>query len=154
MKIIAVILLCLLFSPVAALACRVMPTQYQIAAEETDLKREMTMTEELAAIADQIFLATATKIDKSNRSANFELIEVLIGESEPAFKAGWDGSKVTIGCRASYGFNNILLEEGQNYLLYLKDGQILRASQNEPGRWGMSFIHELLIVRSQLSPNK
>lgn len=154
MKIITIIFFCLMLLPDAALACRALPAKEQIAADEIDLKREISMTTELVVTADQIFLATATSIEKDTRKASFELIEALIGESEQVFSAVWDGSRVTIGCRASYGFNNILLEEGQSYLLYLRDGQIRRASKNETGRSGMSFIHELLIVRGQLLSNK
>jgi hypothetical protein len=131
-----------------------MSEQDQIAADEADLERQIRMTKELVGSADKILLATATAVNQDENIATFEVMEALAGQSDSEFSATWDGSRVTVGCGASYGFYNVFLGEGQTYLLYIKAGQIRRASENQPERWGMGFIHELLLVRNEISPNK
>jgi hypothetical protein len=155
MRLFYVLIICIgWMTALPANACRWRSHEDYAAAVRADLKRQESMVTELALQADLIVVAKAGPRLKAPDGAlltpdytgQFEVIELLKGQSEPRLLISSPGS-ITVACAASASFRNTAVAPGTTYILYLRDGQLLRAAPKRQPLEQLSFRKERKLLR-------
>src|SRR5262245_30465263 len=111
-----------------------------------DIAVQRNMVRHLAIEADTILIAFAMKPDGRDRIL-FRIDRTLKGTIIPSQRASYAWrAGVGTTCFASEAFLNINPWEGQTYILYAKDGQLLRAGDIKRYGLDISLEEEITLV--------
>jgi hypothetical protein len=141
----------LLAASAPSLACQqVSNAGSQAERRQEDMAEQRGIVRRLVQEADSIHVAVATKPSAAMDDVELEIRDTLRGP-RPArpvmsFPAG---DEITIGCSESAGFRNIDIENGHTYLIYVKNGRLLRAGDRRRGQGLISWKAETALVRSR-----
>lgn len=121
------------------------------AADRRDRERQREMAGELANQADAIFVATATVVYPSPTSVTFRVERVLKGWLEEGVVSYPLPALEEIGCGPAANFRSVSVWNGLTYLVYARDGKLLRVA-NTKRKWPeISSREEIRLIRKRLA---
>jgi hypothetical protein len=133
-------------APTALTAC---PTASK-AEQEADLVRQHERVRDLVARADLIVEARATA-SPSRRASEFDVTRTLKGKPQSKLSLSWNDS-MTVGCRPSDSFEDVHINGGTTYLLYVRSGKLLRAALTDRREGELEQKDEEALIRKQATP--
>jgi hypothetical protein len=106
------------------------------------------MAGELAGQADAIFVATATVVHPAPTSVGFRVERVLKGRLEEESVVSYPLPALQgIGCTPAHNFHSVSVWNGLQYLVYARDGELLRVA-NTKRQWPeISSREEIRLIR-------
>jgi len=128
-------------------ACQDAPPREQERINRADLERQVELVQELVAESDTIFLGDVVSEGEESGTFRIEVHETLIG-SVPGDETVWEvpNRGLTIACRPSEMFHNVLLHVGRSYIFYAKGPELLRAGWSQRSPRDISVRRERQIV--------
>ncbi len=115
--------------------------------DHVDLERQGALALELAQDSDTIAVVQVLEVDYQVPRISVSTNEVIKGDLAEKAELRWDHDD-RYGCKASVAFHNIRVKEGQEYLVYVQNGQLQRAAPLDRDYQIISFEKELEIVRA------
>lgn len=142
----AMLVLLTAVTPAAASAC---PAASK-AEQEADLARQRERVRDLVGRADLVVEARAAP-STSQRASEFEVARTLKGKAQPTLSLSWNDS-LTVGCRISDSFEDVHINGGTTYLLYVRSGKLLRAAGVDRREGEIAQKDEEALIRKQATP--
>ena len=139
-------LMCLVFSPVQACGVLEEAEYRRKIAEDITLQRQAAAR--LAAISDTIFLGEVVSVDEVSDIVRVRVERALKGSAPSELTLPVSGS-FTIACWPSDYFENAVFHENRSYVIYLKDGSVLRAGWAERSELDLSLRAEIRLIRRE-----
>ena len=129
-----------------ASACRLPDNADVRELQRKDIAHQRELVVELRAEAELIFVGRYRRTEGSEALAEFDVVEVLKGEASEAVRLPYD-SEIKVGCFASDGFGNALLELNALHIVYVVNGKLERSAGKRRNREQISFREERRILR-------
>lgn len=133
-------------APAAAAACA-NPSK---AEQEADLVRQQERVRNLVSRADLVVEARAAP-SPTRRASEFEVMRTLKGKPQSRLSLSWNDS-LTVGCRISDSFEDVHINGGATYILYVRSGKLLRAAASERREGEIAQKDEEALIRQQSAP--
>lgn len=114
-----------------------------------DIERQAQVTEDLAKSADRVFIGELVSVSASRTSGRFRVLEHIKGEvSDRELRLRLkDDARTVVACRAWRMFRNVHLYQGETYIVYSTNGELLRTGLTERIHWDIGLDREISIVR-------
>ena len=131
--------------PVMACGTRVPAVQSEIDAAELASMRALASS--AARDADQIFIGTVTNLSRPQwqsgefGSVTFRVAESLKGGTSHLLALRWK-DKFTYSCQPSEMFFNVGFRPGGTFIVYTRDGQVVRSAAADHLRSGLLSLDE------------
>ena len=140
-------------APLVATACETLPPQQQRKADRLDLQYQKDLVQDTAADADLIAMVRVSSVSPDRGTATFIVERRIKGVSDNEVSLALDQT-IVVGCYASsWFFSTVNLESSDIYILYAKDGKVLRARPKYRLLGEVSLRQELRLIRKRLGPN-
>ena len=122
------------------------------AADRRDRLLQRKLAAEYAKFADFIYIADVKSTDAERSEAELKIIEQFKGLPVAMQSAIYEDRLVEIGgCSASFFFQQKDVVPGNRYVIYVKNGKILRAGDIERTNWFISLRDEIRIIKKSVS---
>ena len=138
-----------------SLAC-VQSSAFRFTSDRADRSEQRVEVRELAAQADAIYVAKATRAEMSSDTADFEIDHAIKGAKSASEHVTFEvpGEIIVGGCTVAAGFRNVILEPGHTYVVYVVRGKLIRAGEKKSRKWPeLSWGDEIRLIRKTLAPN-
>jgi hypothetical protein len=138
-----------------AVACRVASTESEASLVRADKRQQRQIVRDLSARADGVYVALAqTDAQAGSDAAAFKLRLILNGKSTSDDLKVQVPHQITLGCGESADFTNPFVKAGKIYVIYILNGELLRAGEQNRSVRSISWAEELKIVKGTGAPNK
>jgi hypothetical protein len=145
---VAIVCITLLWASAAYPCSATRSSELEDRAEQRALTREFTLK------AESIVLAKALRVDRSTSAddqAQFRITKVLKGPLTVGTLVTYSlHLSEVMGCTAASWFDSALADEGDELILYVRDGQLLRSGSLKRTWPEISGREEMRIVRKTL----
>jgi hypothetical protein len=121
--------------------------------ELADRTEQRELVREFSQQAEIIVVVTALQVQKLTppETAAFHIAEVLKGSIGANTTVTYPLSRATeIGCTAASLFSDAWVEQGEKYLLYVREGRLLRAGPLKRERPEITAREEIRLIRKTL----
>lgn len=148
MKIVALLLFCL--ASASSWAC----PQTDADAERRDRLFQRKLVAGYTNSADFIYIADIKRIDAERSEAELEIVEQFKGLPMTVQTAKYEDDLGEMGgCSGSFYFQSRHVFVGHRYVVYVKDGKILQASDIDRAKWFIGLRDEIRVIKKSV-PNK
>lgn len=130
----------LAFAPVAADACGTRAPAVQAKIDAAELAALEKLTVAAAHSADAVFIGSVTQRARPGQggqgSVSFAVEASLKGQVPAAYTASWKEHFV-YSCEPSAMFQNVGFRDGGTFIVYVRDGQVIRSAAADHLRSGL-----------------
>jgi hypothetical protein len=138
-----------------AIACGTPRPVIQSKVETDDLAELQKRAQAAAQEADEVFVGTVTDLTRSTmrshefRTVRLSVAETLKGQPSSTRTAQWKET-LSLSCRLSANFDNVGFRLGGTYIVYLRDGKVIRSGAADHLRSGLFTLeHERTIAAAE-----
>lgn len=143
----ALITVSLFLSASATNACITYPPAVQSKINAEELAKLQSLAKAAAHDADEIFIGTVTDLTRPTSglpqvgSVSFSLDATLKGKPSPTMTAQWQES-FTYSCQQSASFHNVGFRPNGKFIVYVRDGKVVRSAAADYLRSGLLSLEE------------
>jgi len=131
----------------AAMACGTHPPAVQSKIDATELAELRALASAAARDADQIFIGTVTNLSRpvwqsgEFGTVTFDVKEILKGAPSTSMTVRWK-DKFIYSCNPSEMFHNVGFRPDGTFIIYIRDGQIIRSGAADHLRSGLLSLDD------------